>query len=475
MNKYIIPILAGALLSVANASDGDTLAKIEKMEKEIKKLKKSLTKVKAHDANDNIKFSVDFRSSYDNIKYKMGIGDDIKPDIFSNRLILKMAAQPLENLIFKGEIVANAIYGANNINPLADSMNGFQNMPWFANETPDDNTLRLKEAYFIYFGDMGVPYTFSIGRRPATDGMLVNLREGNEEPKSPIGHNINMEFDGASFKVDVPPINGAYVKLCLGRGYSPIGGKYSSYGTPPYYNDGANMDLVGILASLYNDGQYKIMFNYFQAYNVLGANVSQAPTQTTPAQFNLVDVGDMTGGALSIQIDGIGEEINDFLDETTIFASYAWSETDPKGANHGVITPNGVIQMKEMLGSTKSERGDSYYLGLQIPFFTDGGRFGVEYNHGSKYWRSFTYGEDTLAGSKLAARGDAYEAYLNQPLIGKNLSMQIRYTHIEYDYTGSDGFFGSFGAPMSMQQAKANGINPVEEANNFRLSLRYTY
>lgn len=35
---------------------------------------------------------------------------------------------------------------------------------------------------------------------------------------------------------------------------------------------------------------------------------------------------------------------------------------------------------------------------------TKDGKIGLEYNKGSKYWRSMTYGEDTMVGSKLAAR-----------------------------------------------------------------------
>ena len=36
---------------------------------EIKKIKKTLSEVKAHDANDNIKWGVDLRTSFDNINY----------------------------------------------------------------------------------------------------------------------------------------------------------------------------------------------------------------------------------------------------------------------------------------------------------------------------------------------------------------------------------------------------------------------
>ena len=481
MNKYIVPILAGAILSVANASDADLKKEIEllkaqlkaleakvnssssaKNAKDIKSLKKTITDVKIHDGGDNIKFTADLRVGYDKLKYETTNGTKTGGSVLSNRLILDMAAKPTDSLIFKGALQVNSLYGSDNVkNTGADVMAGYQNNDWFASETPDDVTVRLKEAYFIYFGNFGkMTYTASFGRRPATTGMLTNLRE-DDAAKSPIGHNINMEFEGASFKFDVGKlmdVEGAYAKLCLGRGYSGVNGKYSANGTPSYAKESSNMDLTGLIIQLYDDSQYKAVFNYFRAVNVLGL-ANPASFYTPNPDPSLKSVGNITGGAFAVQVNGIGDEISDFLDDTTVFASYAWSETDPDENGGG------------MLGSMDKEKGHSYYVGLQVPFFTDGGRFGLEYNKGSKYWRSFTYGEDTMSGSKLAARGKAYEAYITQPLIGKTLSMQLRYTKIDYDYTGSEGFFGNGGTPMDVDTSP----NALKKSDDIRLYIRYRY
>ena len=106
-----------------------------------------------------------------------------------------------------------------------------------------------------------------------------------------------------------------------------------------------------------------------------------------------------------------------------------------------------------------------------MPGVMKGQRLGLEYNHCSKYWRSFTYGEDTLVGSKLAARGDAYEIYYILPLVGKNLTAQLSYIYIDYDYTGSDTFFGMTGIPMDVDTTPG----AVKTAQNVRASLRYRY
>jgi uncharacterized protein DUF3373 len=104
--------------------------------------------------------------------------------------------------------------------------------------------------------------------------------------------------------------------------------------------------------------------------------------------------------------------------------------------------------------------------------------FGIEYNHGSKYWRPFTYAEDTMIGSKVAARGDAYEVYFTEPLIDDILSFQVRYTYIDYDYSGSNGFFGSStGTPYTMEEAILGGAGGqvIDKAQDLRVYLRYRY
>jgi len=545
MKKFIAPMLIGATLATAAVAADDSLraeitalkaqmAELKEAQSKVNydALKKQLSEVKAHSAGDNVKFSVDFRSAYDYVEHKTTAGMTMIPptasgqpyttgstagekstnSLWTNKLILNMAAQPVDNLIFRGAIGAYSTYGQNNL--ASNSM--FQSFDWYTNQKPSDSAIKLREAYFLYFGEMGeLPFTASFGRRPSVNGFMVNLREDNAHPASPVGHNINMEFDGASFKFDfekLTGVSGLYFKLCIGRGFSNTVGSYANNFGPAYADDNQNpdMDLIGLLAQLYDDGQYKVMANYFQGYNMMGMGmnidmtVGNAGTgyaqsmELMPNGFH--DVGDLSGASLSVQVNGIGDEINDFLDDTIFFASVAMSKTDPNNNAVNNISMDGASQanmaaalvaggmapadvpaamgaMLEsmngagMLGTQQSETGYSYYVGLNMPGFMESDRIGIEYNHGSEYWRSFTYGEDTLAGSKLATRGDAYEIYYNLPLVNKNLTAQIRYTYMDYDYAGSDMFFGQTGNPAGMMGA----MSYVESASNIRAYLRYRY
>jgi hypothetical protein len=86
-----------------------------------------------------------------------------------------------------------------------------------------------------------------------------------------------------------------------------------------------------------------------------------------------------------------------------------------------------------------------------------------------------TYGEDTAIGSKIATRGDAWEVYWLKPLT-KSLSTSIRYTMIDYDYSGSNAFFGVDGTPTKLSELPANQKGMyVDKANDLRIMIRYKF
>ncbi len=554
-----------------NLSCSNLEKRVKKLEKQLKNLKKRFIKVKTQTARDNLKWSVDFRTAVDRLSYTTTTGKKYKNDsLLSNRLWLSMAYTPSANIVFKGKLSFNKAYGAtplNYTNYAPQRGYGYDTFDWVLNENLLDDNIRLKEAYWLYMNDTffgtNVNWSASFGRRPSTNGFLISLRD-DDKPGSPLGHVINVEFDGASFKFGlerITKINGMYWKFCFGRGSTNARARFNTDGgfasKGDYSTDKTTLkdiDLAGFIFVPYNDGQYKIMTTFFRAFNVPGFNTATSAmfdtnelntamialedsdangiydTMVFNDKLGIRNVGDQDGGAISILIDGIGEGINDFLDDTKLFASFAWSKSNPnnnessldllamreevakimgenptlsqkdaletllvnlnqniakileqnpslskKQAIDTLMKKQGMAEVNGMLGSNDKKSGVSYYMGVQIPvLFTKDGRFGLEYNHGSKYWRPFTYAEDTLAGSKTAVRGDAIEAYYIQP-ITKGFSAEIRYTKLNYDYTGSQGFFGAGGAPMSMDEARKNGFDPIQKAQDIRLSMRYRF
>jgi len=442
-------------------------AKIAKLEKKQKHNTKKISHVNELANNDNLKFNADFRTAYDYISYKTDNGKETSNSVFSNRLWLNMAYAPTNHLSFYSTLAYYKLYGQT-----IGANQGFNYNDSYVNESanPSDE-LRVKEAFWLYKNDtflgMDIPWTASIGRRPSTDGLLVNYRE-DQRAKSAIGHDINIEFDGASFFYqleNVTNVPGMALKFCLGRGMSDA---YSRASNVSGNNDGTysfnanqnyskvagfdNTDLYGVLFKPYDDGQYSLHTVWFKAFNLPG----MVETAKNSKKYNFKQTGAIEGGAASFVADGIGDGISDMLDDSVVFASFAYSKTHP-GANG-------------MLGKSASKTGTSVYVGANWPCqLIDDARVGIEYNHGSKYWRSFTYGEDTLAGSKLAVRGDAYEAFFNKELIGHKLTAQIRYTYMDYKFTGSNAFFGDAGKPTAVSG------NDIKTAQDIRAYIRYRY
>ena len=459
-------VAAMATTSVSAMSNAQLAAKINNLEnelttvkKQLKKQDKKINKVKAHDATDNIKWGVDLRTAIDSINYDMADGSSKdNSSLMTLRLYLNMAFNPDSHNIFKGQLAMNKAFGADFNNRTYSMGSQFD---WTSNEALSDNTLKVKEAYWLYLGDSlfgsDLPWTFSIGRRPSIGGFLVNFRE-DDNAKSPLGHNINVEFDGLSTMVklgDATGIDGMSFKICVGRGATDATPMSFESGEPSYITDKTesidDIDLAGVIFVPYDDGQYKVMTNWFKAFNL--PDVSGQDANGNPIFDHY---GDMQGAAISVLVDGLTED--GYFADAKVFASWAWSQTQPDNN-------------KEMLGSKKDKSGTSYWLGALLPV-TDDSTLGLEYNHGSKYWRSFTYGEDTMIGSKLAARGDAYEAYYTYK-INKALSAQIRYTYIDYEYTGSNAFFGNSGKPEKISDS--DDANVVDKAQDLRFYIRYRF
>lgn len=444
-------------------------AKIVKVEKRVDTTNKTVNEVKAHDAGDNIKWDVDFRTQVDNVSYKLANGKKLSNDgILSNRLWLNMKYKADDNSSFFGTLAYNKLYGDNRADIDQGSVANNAYFDWITNETAsNDNSIKVKEAFWLYSNDTflgtNVPWTASVGRRPSTDGLGINFRE-DQERKSALSHTVNVEFDGASLRYDldkVTGIDGMWIKFCMGRGLTNAKLRFSSdgYDYMENGNTAENVDMAGIIFVPYDNGQYSVHTNYAKAWNLIG-NQDRNSDGVADNNGKFYNFGDIELATIMFKAYGIGTGLSDFLDETTFFVSSAMSQTHPNANDM-------------MLGSANSETGYSYLVGLNMPdLFTDKARFGVEWNQGSKYWRSITYGEDTMAGSKIAARGQAWEIYRHQKLT-EALSFTLRYTFIDYDYTGSNGFFGDFGAPISMDDPRA--ANAVSEAQNITANIRYRF
>ena len=472
--------------------------RIEKIEKKLDTVSKTATQAKTQSAGDNLKWDVDFRTQGDNIQYKHADGSKSENNaLLTNRLWLGAKYKADDNSSFFGKLSYNKAFGDTADHSQSNTNPGYANFDWVTNENATDNTVKVKEAYWLYnqeklFG-ADVPWGASVGRRPSTDGLPTNIKN-DQKANSPLSHVVDVEFDGFSIKFDtqaVTGLTGSWFKICGGRGLTNATPRFDMF-SPAYATDDSknvNVDMLGFIAAPYDDGHYSVHLNYAKAWNLIGfdknsldrfggasynynygTNKYTADTayalQTAIPSFQ--DVGDIEYATILFKTEGIGNGISNYLDKTTAFASFAGSKTDPNE--------------KRMLGSPDSEIGTSIWLGINAPcpILPDSAKIGFEWNKGSKYWRSMTYGEDTYAGSKIATRGQAWEVYRTQKLTD-SLSFGVSYVLMQYDYTGSNSFFGEDGKPISIADAEADyqaglsSSSPVKEAQDIRAYMRYKF
>ena len=431
MNKIItISLVAAfALTGLQAATNAELEERIANLEGKLQKTDKTLREVKIHDAFDNIKFGIDFRNAVDVLDYKNNETGETASNssLLTSRLYLTMAAAPMDGLIFKGKLAIYSAWGSHMYSYDAGVKD------WSASSTVGDTVMRVKEAYFVYSTKVGEqPVSLSIGRRPSSNGFLSNYRENETNPGSPMAHITNMEVNAAMVRLDWSRfVDGAYTKFVYGRAHSgETSGVYSIGHSNPWGpnakedGDDENVDFALALGNFYSDGQYQIMYQWAHIFDTKGLNIAKNLADSTTGKAAAAGEADLL--SIGLKIDGIGDEINDFLDETTLFISGAYTNYNAKSGY-------------SLLGSDDggSQDGTSIWAGIIMPdMITDNGRIGFEYNHGSKYWTPMTWAEDTAIGSKVAVRGDAYEAYWNFDLFGvKYLPSQVRYTYAQHDYT----------------------------------------
>ena len=462
MIKNLTLISALALFSTTAFAADDVQVQIDDMKKQIEKLeksqkstKKSLSKVKSATGGDNIKFGVDFRNAVDVLEYKNNETGETASNssLLSSRLYLDMAASPMKGLIFKGRLAIYSMWGAHLNYTGAKGTDSAGLKDWSASSKATDTVMRVKEAYFVYSNSLGEqPVSFSIGRRPSTNGFLANYRENEPKSGSPLAHITNMEVNAAMVKLSWDRfIEGAYTKFVYGRAHTgEIENVYGIGTNTPYATvdgDDKNVDFFVMPGNAYDDGQYQVMYQWAHIFNTKGLNLATSETAAAAGTADLFSVG--------LKVDGIGDEWSDFLDETTVFVSGAYTYYNAK---------DGYQLLNSDPGGSQS--GSSVWVGAIIPdMITENGKFGFEYNHGSKYWTPMTWAEDTAIGSKIAVRGDAYEAYWNFDLFGvKYLPSQVRYTYAQHDYTPN---------------VRCAGWVPIKEeditASDLRFAVSYRY
>ncbi len=438
-------------------------------------------------AKNKVSFFGDFRVKYDYLKfeypaYNQFLGFDpatgmpmfaamdayelSNDENWSARLRLKIDAKPTPELHFTGRLSMHHTYGGFGV-PV---FNGFPNTVAFdANSTAlgGDNILRVERAAFTW-DPSDVPLFITLGRQASSGGPPREIREDRVRQGTPGALMIDAEIDGVMLGVHFDEViegapDGTNIRLCYGTGYESgfgTGGRTSNastiVGVAP---DGslAAMPLLDLSDSRVAGGCFETSIppvpgktllsgGYFRMIDM--TDISTGYTRNFPNQGDgnpqLVtstnNLGDMDLMGICFQ-----HEYKDFA----WFASFAYNKSHPDSGQESGYGFGGL------LGNTMdSETGSCYYLGGRIGIPSVTAQLGLEYNHGSEYWFSYTPAGDDFGMSKLATRGSVLEMYVTKKL-EKKLNLRVGAQFFSYDYA----FSGWHIAPSPMQMPDGSILN----------------
>lgn len=407
---------------------------------------------------------------------------DINNDIaYTTRLRLGMKADVWDNVSFSGRLLMYKNWGDSTGTKVFDSWNSFS-MDGTSSGNTSGDLVRVERAYFDWRDIADTPFYLSIGRRPSTYGPPSQYRENEQRGGTPSGHLVHFNFDGITAGYHLSKhtgIEGQTIRFCYGQGFeSEIGNGelFNEIETKDVHLGGFNIDLI-------NDGTNFAQLTLFRAMDVTDGfkGTIAFPTQFAPLfaptmnadmqnfpNFNFVTRVQPSTTIGDINLAGLGfarEEDNGI----NWFGSFGWTQARPNGKIGmfgGMLSDavwmaelndagDTVVMRRDRADSDENRDGYSAYVGLQIP--APMGKFGLEYNYGSKYWTPFTQAQDDLIGSKLATRGHVGEAYY---IVDVNPKMFIKLAglYYDYEYTGS-------GSPVGKPQK----IDDVLAGNAFSM------
>lgn len=369
---------------------------------------------------------------------------------WTNRFRINMGADIAKGLKFTGRLAVYKDWATNDSAALANDANA-------AHITGDTN-IKLDRAYIDWIPDLPIPLAFTIGRQPSSEG------PGNEFKENKLRQSTYpaLIFDGES--------DGVVTTLGLER-YTGL----KSSAVRAYYAKGfqSNDAYTVFLDNQRQDLSDTNVYGAFFETELPGVNdslcvLSYVNGNDFPDMFeNKVTLGDMDLYGAHIQA---GNFMSSGLD---LFLSLGMNVTHPNGEFYNMTAQNPMTgslitdpRNGELLtvpmgglftstpGDTESQNGYAVYAGVRYTLPMEAlnqAKIGFEYNHGSEYWFSYTWGSSELY-NKLATRGDVFDFYYLQPF-NDNLFMRTGYTMVNYDYTGSGMHLGK---PMESEAELRN-------------------
>ncbi len=389
---------------------------------------------------------------------------DYKNDIiYTTRLRLNIKGDVDEHFSFAGRLAMYKTWGDSSGVQVFNGQSNSINIDGVTTSVPNSDILRVDRAYFDWKNINDTGWYLSIGRRPSTGGPPLEIREDRPRGGTPLGHVVDFQFDGITAGYSFQKMPGAVYRFCYGVGFESGFGSADQLRSPADRMDdvnfgGLNLDLYGsermfVQATMLRAFDVTDGFNGLVVMPVNPVTGQPAPGPAVMRFTPSANLGDIDLAAILMErTDG----------PVRWFASVAGMQSHP----NNVTTPFGGL-FSDPYTVPESHTASSVYAGFRYDFKNNKTQVGLEYNHGSQFWFNFTNASDDLLLSKLATRGDVYEAYWLQKL-GARVQFRLSAIDYKYDYSGSGWHMG---LPKKLEEMPILGFPTYKDALNIRAAM----
>jgi len=488
----------------------------------VRELEGRLDEVEKRSALQRLELSGDYRTSLARYWYHGASPDSnpyLRPTIVDlqneeqwlHRVRLMIKAAPSKNFRFRGRLAVFKRFGTNTTTPSP--------VDFSQGRVPSDTTLRMDRFWLDWFITPKVALSF--GRISYSDGSPAELRENLEKPDATWGLTmVDGEYETFDITAQLAPeilVRGFYASWAFPRNDDLFSSSLFLHGnTENLRIIGGNADI-----SLANPKLFAQLGAYFVPkfrpfaiplpnpayYANPAANPENAPPPLDGSLVFPSSLPDSLGSYGNLSMFLMARD----LAGLDLFAGGALGFLRPNGdsikyrgfmydpaTGQPILDANGLPAEAPMLSLVGADQGLWVFDAMGNPtwsaepanhlttFLYVGGRYtlpvggayapklGVEYNRGSRYSISFAQSTDLLT-NKLATRGDAWEAYVIQP-VGERAFLRFDWQFINAKFTsgmpgniaGATGFFGTPDNPMAPMQAHG-GTSPPVDASGQRL------
>ena len=422
--KKLYFLLCAGILYASNANNG-VIDKLNSLEKQLKQLKKNY-RSEIEDLNERVDEN-EFQSSLNKIKWGgefiVNVANyyvDLNSKNYSNtnrwdmRVALNMNARINEKTKFTGRLMMTKAWGS------AVSLN-LAYLDATQGRADGTSALYVERAYVDYY--FNNDFVVTIGRQPSSDGPGMNLKYDSRRKATYPALLFNGAADGIvlTYKIRhfIPKFK---VRFAYGKGYQWIDRNYGWASENPGIKD---TDVYGFfMEGAINNPK-------------MGDNLwILTLAKTTDLITNPFDDYNATINKSLGDYEHIGfyfENNRAFNTKINYFFSMAYCKPKSNG-NKGMADLNGDGAPDTWVELNKKS-GYAYHIGVRY----DKNRhwkFGYEFNHGSKYW--FSFSTNLLdPTNKLAMRGNVNDFYtLYNVDIFQYIRFGFMYAKINYNYSG---------------------------------------